>query len=207
MSFQDEPRGATAARTLPAFDITAVEVQALLSDPSGHGLSNYLLANAEAAVKAGSGLKTPFRVLWYAENLGLTHETNVGGRKDSKAISLYDILGQINQSNRMNGKEEIALSTIHNALSPLANALQTAFRIRLLVDRKGESIKMMSEVWAQQFFANQRQDIERKFKQLTEVLVQSERHGIPTAGILAGSSMGNEILQLTAAVGRAQEVA
>lgn len=207
--FQDEPRGATSARTLPEFDITAAEVQALLADPSGHGLSNYLLAHAESAVKTGSGLKTPFRVLWYAENLGLTDEFSVGGRKDSRAISLHEILGQVNQSNRMNGKAEISLSTVHNALSPLANALTTAFRIRLLVDRKGESIKMMSEVWAQQFFSNQRQDIERKVRQFADVLEQSERAGIPTAGLLAGSDLGNEISRLTAAVvrGVGQEVA
>jgi hypothetical protein len=206
--FQDEPRGAASARTLPEFDITAAEVQSLLADPSGHGLSNYLLQHAESAVKAGSGLKTPFRVLWYAENLGLTDEFIVGGRRDSRAISLHEILTQINQSNRMNGKAEITLSTVLNALSPLANALTTAFRIRLLIDRRGESIKMMSEVWTQQFFANQRQDIERKFRQFTEVLEQSERHGIATAGILSGSDMGNQILQLTAAVSRStQEVA
>jgi hypothetical protein len=200
--FQDEPRGATSARTLPDFEITAAEVQALLADPSGHGLSRYLLQHAEQAVKAGSGLKTPFRVLWYAENLGLTDEFAVGGHKDSRAISLHEILNQINQSNRMNGKPEISLSTVHNALSPLANALTTAFRIRLLIDRKGESIKMMSEVWAQQFFSNQRQDIERKVKQFADVLEQSERAGIPTAGILAGHDMGKEIARLTAAVSR-----
>lgn len=205
--FQDEPRGATSTRTLPEFDITAVEVQAMLADPSRHGLSNYLLANAEQAVKAGNGLKTPFRVLWYAENLGLTDEFIVGGHRDSRAISLHEIQSQINQSNRMNGKAEISLSTVHNALSPLANALQTAFRIRLLIDRRGESIKLMSEVWAQQFFANQRQDIERKVKQFADVLEQSERAGIPTAGILAGHDMGGQILRLTSAVSRANQEA
>lgn len=204
--FQDEPRGATSLRTLPEFDVTAAEVQALLADPSGHGLSNYLLIHAEQAVKTGSGLKTPFRVLWYAENLGLTDEFIVGNRKDSRAISLHEILGQINQSNRMNGKTEITLSTVHNALTPLANALTTAFRIRLLIDRKGESIKMMSEVWAQQFFSNQRQDIERKVRQFADVIDQSERAGISTAEILVGSDLGRNILRITSAV-KAMEAA
>ena len=82
---------------LPDFDITAAEVQQLLADPSGHGLSNYLMEHASHFVTGGN-LRTPFRILWYAENLGLTCEVFSGQHKDSQVVRLGDILDQINRS-------------------------------------------------------------------------------------------------------------
>lgn len=189
MTFQDEPRGSVSSKELPIFDITAAEVQQLLADSSGHGLSNYLLQNAESAIKNGSTLKTPFRVLWYAENLGLTREVFAANRKDSVAVSIDSILAQLNQSNQMNGKAPVGRSTIINALSPLANALLKAFRVKLLIDRRGESIKLLSEAWAAEFVGNMRQDYERQLRRMNDVMEQAQRIGVNTDNLIAGTEI------------------
>jgi hypothetical protein len=134
-------------------------------------------------------LKTPYRILWYAENLGLTRETFMADRKDSVAVSIDSILGQLNQSNTMNGKATVGRSTVINALSPLANSLLKAFRIKLLIDRRGESIKLLSEAWAAEMVGNMKADAERIFKRYNDVLEQAQRIGVNTDNLIAGTEI------------------
>ena len=173
MSFQDEPRSAQRIQ-LPDFDITAAEVQQLLADPSGHGLSNYLIEHASHFVTTGGNLRTPFRILWYAENLGLTREVFSGQHKDSQVVRLRDILDQINRSNELNGKRSVNISTVLNGLSPMAKTLLNGFKVKVLVNRQDETIKLLSEAFAANLFSNMRADAERVFKRYADVTERSE---------------------------------
>lgn len=197
MSFQDEPRN-TQNAALPDFDITAAEVQQLLADNTGHGLSNYLSEHAASFIYSGGNLKTPFRVLWYAENLGLTSQIYSAGQKDSKAISLRDILSQINQSNSLNGKREVSMSTVLNALTPMAKTLLEAFKVKVLIDRRTETIKLLSEAFAASMFSNMRADAERVFRRYNDVIEQANAVGVETSGLIAGSEVERTARLLTA---------
>ena len=163
MSFQDEPRNGQRI-TLPDFDITAAEVQQLLADPNGHGLSNYLIQNAAHFVMTGGNLRTPYRILWYAENLGLTREIHTGQHRDSQVVSLRDILAQVNRSNELNGKRSVTMSTVLNGLSPMAKTLLNGFKVKVLINRQDENIKLLSEAFAANLYNNMRSDAERVFK-------------------------------------------
>lgn len=186
MTFQDEPRTAAKAQ-LPDFDISAAEVQLLLADPSGHGLSNYLLDHAAHFVTNGSTLKTPYRILWYAENLGLTREFNNGQHKDSQIVRLRDVLEQLNRSNSLNGKREVALSTVKNGLSPMAKTLLSAFKIKVLINHQDETIKLLSEAFAANMFSNMKADAERTFKRYADVAEQAEAVGVNVNKLIVGT--------------------
>ena len=186
MTFQDEPRNSTRI-TLPDFEITSVEVQQLLADSSGHGLSNYLMEHAQHFVLSGGSLRTPFRTLWYAENLGLTREVFQGQHKDSQTVRLRDILDQINRSNELNGKRSVTLSTVLNSLTPMANALLSGFKVKVLINRQDETIKLLSEAFAANMFSNMRADAERVFKRYADVTEQAKAVGVDTKGLIAGS--------------------
>ena len=190
MSFQEEPRSDSAI-TLPDFDITAAEVQQLLADPSGHGLSNYLIQHAKHYVMSGSStglaLKTPYRILWYAENLGLSREIHTGQHKDNQIVSLREILGQINRSNELNGKRPMTISTVMNGLSPMAKTLVTGFKVKVLINRQEETIKILSEAFAANMFNNMRADAERIFKRYADVTEQAKAVGVDTKGLIASN--------------------
>lgn len=193
MTFQDEPRTAAKAQ-LPDFDISAAEVQLLLADPSGHGLSKYLLDHAAYFVTNGSTLKTPFRILWYAENLGLTREVNSGQHKDSQIVRLRDVLEQLNRSNSLNGKREVALSTVKNGLSPMAKTLLSAFKIKVLINHQDETIKLLSEAFAANMFSNMKADAERTFKRYADVAEQAEAVGVKVDKLIAGTQAERFVL-------------
>tara|TARA_B100001094_G_C18043175_1_gene726050 strand:+ start:213 stop:779 length:567 start_codon:yes stop_codon:yes gene_type:complete len=172
---------------LPDFDITAAEVQQLLADTNGHGLSNYLIEHASHFVMTGGNLRTPFRILWYAENLGLTREIHTRQHKDSQAVSLREILSQINRSNELNGKRPVTLSTVVNGLSPMAKTLLNAFKVKVLINRQEETIKLLSEAFAANLFSNMRADAERVFKRYADVTEQANAVGVDTKGLIAAS--------------------
>lgn len=194
--FQDEPRSSTKA-SLPDFDITAAEVQQLLADPSGHGISNYLMEHAGFFVTTGGNLRTPFRVLWYAENLGLTRMVYSGQHKDSQVVRLRDILDQINRSNELNGKRSVTMSTVLNSLSPMAKALLSGFKVKVLINRQEETIKLLSEAFAANMFSNMKADAERVFKRYADVAEQAKAVGVDPKGLIAGTHV--ERLQLACA--------
>ena len=187
MTFQEEPRNSTQS-VMPEFDITAHEVKELLADPSGHGLSNYLASHAKEFVYSGQNLKTPFRVLWYAENLGLTQQTYTGQHRDAKVIRLRDILDQLNRANGMNGKAPVALSTVLNGLSPLSKSLLAGFNVKLLINRQEETIKLLSEAFAANMMSNMRSDAERVFKRYNDVLEQAQAVGVDTSRLIVGNT-------------------
>jgi hypothetical protein len=189
MPYQDEPRGSARA-SLPPFDITAAEVQQLLADPSGHGLSNYLLQNAEHFVTTGGNLKTPFRVLWYAECLGLTDQTVANGHKDSRPVQLRQILEHINHSNELNGKAPVSMSTVLNSLNPMARTLMEGFKVKVLINRQEETIKLLSEAFTANMFLNMKADAERVFKRYADVCEQAKAVGVETKGLMAGTQAG-----------------
>lgn len=189
MAFQDEPRGSARA-VLPAFDITAAEVQQLLADPTGHGLSNYLLANAEHYVTTGGNLKTPYRILWYAECLGLTDQTVLNGHKDSRPVQLRQILDQINHSNELNGKQPVSMSTVLNGLNPMARTLMEGFKVKVLINRQEETIKLLSEAFTANMFLNMKADAERVFKRYADVCEQAKAVGVETKGLMVGTEAG-----------------
>ena len=186
MSFQDEPRNGQRI-TLPDFDITAAEVQQLLADPNGHGLSNYLIQNAAHFVMTGGNLRTPYRILWYAENLGLAREIYNGQHRDSQVVSLRDILSQINRSNELNGKRSVTMSTVLNGLSPMAKTLLNGFKVKVLINRQEETIKLLSEAFAANLFNNMRADAERVFKRYADVTEQANAVGVDTQGLIASN--------------------
>ena len=186
MSFQDEPRNGQRI-TLPDFDITAAEVQQLLADPNGHGLSNYLIQNAAHFVMTGGNLRTPYRILWYAENLGLAREIHNGQHRDSQVVSLRDILSQINRSNELNGKRSVTMSTVLNGLSPMAKTLLNGFKVKVLINRQEETIKLLSEAFAANLFNNMRADAERVFKRYADVTEQANAVGVDTRGLIASN--------------------
>ena len=198
MSFQDEPRNASRA-FLPDFEITSVEVQQLLADPSGHGLCNYLMEHAAPFVFSGNNLRTPFRTLWYAENLGLTKEVFQGQHKDSQIVRLRDILDQINRSNELNGKHSVTMSTVLNSLAPMAKSLLVGFKVKVLINRQDETIKLLSEAFAANMFSNMRADAERVFKRYADVTEQAKAVGVDTKGLIAGSPQAERFI--LAAVG------
>ncbi|MEY4442819.1 MAG: hypothetical protein RL442_1819 [Pseudomonadota bacterium] len=189
MPFQDEPRGSARA-SLPSFDITAAEVQQLLADPSGHGLSQYLLQHAEHFVTTGGNLKTPFRVLWYAECLGLTDQTVANGHKDSRPVQLRQILEHINHSNELNGKAPVSMSTVLNSLNPMARTLMDGFKVKVLINRQEETIKLLSEAFTANMFLNMKADAERVFKRYADVCEQAKAVGVETKGLMAGTQAG-----------------
>ncbi len=197
MTFQDEPRDASKAK-MPEFEITSVEVQQLLADPSGHGLSNYLMEHAKHYVLSGGSLRTPFRTLWYAENLGLTKEVFQGQHKDSQIVRLRDILDQVNRSNELNGKRPVTLGTVLNSLSPMANALLSGFRVKVLINRQDETIKLLSEAFAANMFSNMRADAERVFKRYADVTEQAKAVGVDTKGLIAASPQAARFLMAAA---------
>jgi hypothetical protein len=193
MNFQDEPRSTTGV-VLPELEITAVEVQALLADPSGHGMSNYLIEHAPQFVMSGGCLRTPYRVLWYAENLGLAKDTYSGQHKDSYTVRLRDILDQVNRSNASNGKKTVAMGTVLNGLSPLAKTLLQAFKVKVLINRQDETIKLLSEAFAANMFTNMRADAERVFKRYADVVEQAKAVGVDTKGVIAASQEASRFL-------------
>jgi len=201
MSFQDEPRNARRA-ALPDFDITAAEVQQLLADESGHGLSNYLDEHASSFIYSGGSLKTPFRVLWYAENLGLTREIFSGQHKDSQAVRIRDILDQINRSNELNGKRPVSISTVLNALSPMAKTLLNGFKVKVLINRQDETIKLLSEAFAANLYSNMRADAARVFKRYTEINQQAEAVGVDTEKLMLSNK---EVAEFLLTAPRSQE--
>lgn len=189
VTFQDEPRRTAASRDLPDFQITTAEVQALLADPSGHGLSNFLKDNASEYVFYGDQLKAPFRTLWYAENLGLTFEVTSAGHRASNPIAIDAIADQINRSSAMNGRREVSRATVVNSLAPLARALSQAFRIKLLINHKEEQIMLLSEAWAANMLGNMKDDAKRIFNRYGEVFEQCERMGIDVRPLIAGTPL------------------
>ena len=188
MSFQEEPRN-RGARDLANQELSVAEISTLLSDPEGHGLCNYLQEKCWYQVSSGGNLKTPFRVLWYAECEGLTSKANINGQDDFKAIPLRNILDDINRSNQLNGKKEVGISTILNALSPLARQLEAAFGIKLLVNRQEETIKLLSEAWTANMFASMRKDQERLLKKYNDNMQFAERVGVDLSKVIVGSEM------------------
>ena len=199
MTFLDEPRSALKAQ-LPDFEITSVEVQQLLADSSGHGLSNYLMEHAAHFVTSGGNLRTPFRTLWYAENLGLTKVHFQGQHRDSQIVRLRDILDQVNQSNKLNGKRSVTMSTILNSLAPMAKSLLAGFKVKLLINRQDETIKLLSEAFAANMFSNMKADAERVFKRYADVMEQAEACDVDTEKLIAGNSQAQRFI--TAAVGK-----
>ena len=199
MTFLDEPRSALKAQ-LPDFEITSVEVQQLLADSSGHGLSNYLMEHAAHFVTSGGNLRTPFRTLWYAENLGLTKEHFQGQHRDSQIVRLRDILDQVNQSNKLNGKRSVTMSTVLNSLAPMAKALLAGFKVKLLINRQDETIKLLSEAFAANMFSNMKADAERVFKRYADVMEQAKACDVDTEGLIAGNLQAQRFI--TAAVGK-----
>jgi len=173
---------------MPDFDITAHEVKELLADPSGHGLSKYLQQHAKEYVYSGQNLKTPFRILWYAENLGMTEQTYTGPHRDARVVRLRDVLDQMNRSNAMNGKREVSLSTVLNGLSPLSKALISGFNVKLLINRQEETIKLLSEAFAANMMTNMRADAERVFKRYNDVLEQAQAVGVDTSRLIVGNN-------------------
>jgi len=199
MTFLDEPRSALKAQ-LPDFEITSVEVQQLLADSSGHGLSNYLMEHAAHFVTSGGNLRTPFRTLWYAENLGLTKVHFQGQHRDSQIVRLRDILDQVNQSNKLNGKRSVTMSTILNSLAPMAKSLLAGFKVKLLINRQDETIKLLSEAFAANMFSNMKADAERVFKRYADVMEQAEACDVDTEKLIAGNPQAQRFI--TAAVGK-----
>ena len=198
MSFQEEPRN-RGHRDLSSQELSVAEISTLLSDPEGHGLCNYLQEKCWYQVSSGGNLKTPFRVLWYAECEGLTSKANINGQDDFKAIPLRNILDDINRSNQLNGKKEVGISTILNALSPLARQLQAAFGIKLLVNRQEETIKLLSEAWTANMFASMRKDQERLLKKYNDNMQFAERVGVDLSKVIVGSEMERTAKILTGA--------
>lgn len=188
MTFQDEPRNC-GSRDLGSLGLTASEINELLTSADGHGLCNYLQENCWHQISSGSNLKTPFRVLWYAECLGLTAKASINGKDDFKAIALREILDCINRSNELNGKKPVSVSTVYNALSPLARQLEKAFGIKLLVNRHEETIKLLSEAWTANLFSSMRADQERLLKKWNDNLMFAERVGVDLSKVIAGSEM------------------
>ena len=188
MPFQDEPRNKGQA-FIGNQELSVAEISTLLNDPDGHGLCNYLQTKCWHQVSSGGNLKTPFRILWYAECLGLTYSANINGNEDFKSIALRDILDCINRSNQINGKREIGMSTVLNGLNPLARQLEAAFGIKLLINRQDETIKLLSEHWTAQVFANLRKDHERLFKRYNDNLQFAERVGVDLTKVIAGSEV------------------
>ena len=188
MPYQEEP-GNHSSKELAELGLTTAEVSELLADPSGHGLGNYLTSNCNGQVYAGSNLKTPFRVLWFAECCGLTQTAKIDGKDDFKEVALRDILEMINRSNQLKGKKEVSISTVYNSLSPLARQLERAFGIKLLVNRHTETIKLLSEHWTAQFFSNLRKDHERLLQKFNANLRFAERVGVDVNKVIAGTAM------------------
>ena len=198
MSFQEEPRN-RGHRDLSNQELSVAEISTLLSDPEGHGLCNYLQEKCWYQVSSGGNLKTPFRVLWYAECEGLTSKANINGQDDFKAIPLRNILDDINRSNQLNGKKEVGISTILNALSPLARQLEAAFGIKLLVNRQEETIKLLSEAWTANMFASMCKDQERLLKKYNDNMQFAERVGVDLSKVIVGSEMERTAKILTGA--------
>ena len=188
MTFQEEPRN-KGKRDLDNQELSVAEISTLLNDPEGHGLLNYLQEKCWEQISSGGNLKTPFRVLWYAECEGLTSKANINGQDDFKAIALRNILDCINRSNQLNGKKEVGINTILNALSPLARQLESAFGIKLLVNRQEETIKLLSEAWTANMFASMRKDQERLLKKYNDNMQFAERVGVDLTRVIAGSEM------------------
>ena len=104
MTFLEEP-GNKGSKELSDLGLTTAEISTLLTSADGHGLGNYLSDNCWNQVASGQTLKTPFRVLWYAECCGLTQTTTIDGKDDFREVSLRDILDMLNKSNEMKGKK------------------------------------------------------------------------------------------------------
>lgn len=198
MAYEHEPNN-KGSRELTPLGLTTAEVSVLLSDDSGHGLCNYLADNCWNQISTGSSMKTPFRVLWFAECNGLTQSTNIDGKDDFREISLRDILDHLNRSNEANGKKQVSISTVYNSLSPLARQLQTAFGIKLLINRHDETIKLLSEHWTAQYFSNLRSDHERLLKKFNDNMRFAERVGVDLTKVIAGSEMAETQKILTGA--------
>lgn len=188
MPFQDEPRNKGQA-FLGNQELSVAEISTLLNDASGHGLCNYLQTKCWHQVSSGGNLKTPFRILWYAECLGLTSSANINGNDDFKSIALRDILDCINRSNQINGKREIGMSTVLNGLNPLARQLEAAFGIKLIINRQEETIKLLSEHFTAQIFANLRKDHTNVLKKFNANLNFAKRVGVDLTKVIAGSEM------------------
>ena len=188
MTFLEEP-GNKGSKELSDLGLTTAEISTLLTSADGHGLGNYLSDNCWNQVASGQTLKTPFRVLWYAECCGLTQTTNIDGKDDFREVSLRDILDMLNKSNEMKGKKPVSISTVYNSLSPLARQLQKAFGIKLLVNRHDETIKLLSEHWTAQFFSGLRADHERLLKKVNDNMAFAERVGVDLTKVIAGSEM------------------
>ena len=86
-------------------------------------------------------------------------------------------------------QKEVGISTILNALSPLARQLEAAFGIKLLVNRQEETIKLLSEAWTANMFATLRKDHERLFKRYNDNMQFAERVGVDLSKVIAGSEM------------------
>ena len=198
MPFQEEPRN-KGRRDLSNQELSVAEISALLNDPEGHGLCNHLQEKCWYQVSSGGNLKTPFRVLWYAECLGLTSKAVINGQEDFKSVPLREILDCVNRSNQLNGKKEVGISTILNSLSPLARALESAFGIKLLVNRPEETIKLLSEAWTANMFASMRKDQERLLKKYNDNMQFAERVGVDLTRVIAGSEMERTAKILTGA--------
>ena len=188
MTFQEEP-GNKGSKELSDLGLSVAEISTLLTAEDGHGLGNYLSDNCWSQVASGQTLKTPFRVLWYAECCGLTQTTNIDGKDDFREVSLRDILDMLNKSNELKGKKPVSISTVYNSLSPLARQLQKAFGIKLLVNRHDETIKLLSEHWTAQFFSGLRADHERLLKKVNDNMAFAERVGVDLTKVIAGSEM------------------
>ena len=85
------------------------------------------------------------------------------------------------------GKKEIGISTVLNALSPLGNALLTGFKIKILINRPEETIKLLSEAFTAEMFSNMKKDAERVFKRYADVCEQATAVGVETKGLMVGT--------------------
>ena len=78
--------------------------------PMGTVLATTSAIIAGIKLHQARALKTPFRVLWYAECCGLTQTTNIDGKEDFREVSLRDILDMINKQQRAEGQENLSAS-------------------------------------------------------------------------------------------------
>ena len=135
----DFPRRTKAA---PAsgqrLEIPPTELKNYLSQP--HGITN-LLTNSQSwdpFCWSGTELSSPMRALYAAEGRGLL--TQRGDR--AVDVSIQDIANDINSYLKIQGKKEVTLSSVINALAKASKYVHCALCINLIVNRRENTIRL-----------------------------------------------------------------
>jgi hypothetical protein len=79
----------------------------------------------------------------------------------------------------------------------MARTLMDGFKVKVLINRQEETIKLLSEAFTANMFLNMKADAERVFKRYADVCEQAKAVGVETKQLLTGTQAGRFLVAVS----------